>query len=171
MVIDDRRMPEDVRRQAEELKGLVYKAYKALKRGGDDLSSISMVAEQAVDEEWLLSEGQRLLQAGNWARADAVLTRAHRIRIDNPIVLSNLGWARFHNPNREPDTREDEAIDLLILATQFDPLDVNARFYLACALKARSDLEAALRQVIQGLRIRPEHVALNALLKELNAQS
>ncbi len=171
-VADDRRMPEDVRLQAEELKSMVYAAYKRLKRGDDDLLSDAPVTQQADNVEWLLSEGRRLIAEQSWAQADKVLSRAHRLKIDHAGVLSMLGWSRFHNPTREVEVREDEAVDLLILATQFDAENVDTRYYLARILAARNEIEGALRQAVQGLRIRPDHAEMGALLKTLRtAQS
>lgn len=169
VIADDRRMPEDVRLQAEELKSLVYAAHKTLKRGEAPVVSTS-VDDRMDDVEWLLQEGRRMIGAGNWSQADRVLSRAHRIRIDHPEVLSSLGWARLHNPNRPVPAREEEAQDLLGLALQFDPGASNIRYYLAEVLVARNDLEAAMQHATEGARLSPDHPELSALIGRLQAK-
>ena len=169
-VSQDRRMPEDVRLLAEELKSLVYSAYKSLKRG-DAPRSTSALEERMDDIDLLLTEGRRLMVAEKWSQADRVLSRAHRIRIDHPSVLSCLGWVRFHNPSRPLEARSDEALELLGLAIQFASSNADARHNLAMVLLKRGEPEKALRHARIGARLSPGDEPLTLLVESLEAQT
>lgn len=169
-VTQDRRMPADVRLLAEELKGLVYAAYKALKHG--EVPRSASASEGMVDDiDLLLKEGRRLMVAEKWPQSDRILSRAHRIRIDHPGVLSCLGWVRFHNPTRPAEARSDEALEFLVLAVQFASSNPDARHYLALVLLERGEPEKALRHARLGARLNPGHESLTQLVESLEAQT
>ena len=65
-----------------------------------------------------------------WEKADNVLTRARHHHINSTGILASLAWARFHNPSIAVAIRKQEAIDLLILATQLNTEDDLAKGYL-----------------------------------------
>jgi cytochrome c-type biogenesis protein CcmH/NrfG len=119
----------------------------------------------------MLEEGRALIGDRQWAGADRVLSRAHEKRIDHVSVLSNLGWARLHNPGVDLETRTEEGHDFLLLAEQFDPTDGDGQYYLAQVLVAVGRLEEAEQRAVRALKAIPEDAARKALVRKIKVLS
>lgn len=192
---DDLRLPRDVRDLAADLAQIVERAGLLLGRlatqgpgtplpppaprvGPPDRSLSSARADSRSDTstdirtagddpERLLDHGRRLIERGDWARADRVLSRARDIQLAHAGVLANLAWARIHNPNLPEATRREDARDLLLLAEQFDRDDVDGQYYLACLLHETGDHDGAARRVDRALAMDPAHVLAARLARQI----
>ena len=85
---------------------LVDKSAKTLQVGA--------VAQDAPEHVLLLGVGKRQMEAGDWYRADRVLTKAHQMCIEDATILANMAWARFHNPKVDEEQRQKEALENLL---------------------------------------------------------
>ena len=108
-----------------------------------------------------------MISKGEWAQADSVLTKAHRQQLDHAGVLSNLGWARLHNPDRPQDARADEGRDFLLLSEQFDPTNVDGQYFLAQYLLAANLVEAAAQRAKRAKEAAPGEPARAALHRKI----
>ncbi|HCH61684.1 MAG: hypothetical protein CL927_03740 [Deltaproteobacteria bacterium] len=85
----------------------------------------------------------------------------------NPKILAGLGWARFNNPKRPVEERQEEGRDYLLLAEQFDKTDVWTEWCLYKVFRALDDPEAALLRAKLVLRVQPKHPGALDAIKEL----
>ncbi len=96
-----------------------------------DLSSLTFAAPPVSEEEaiadHLLKMGQEAVEQGDWEGADQALSRARDIRIDQPLTLAWLAWARLHNEAIPGETRAKDALAMAILALQLSPEDMEVR--------------------------------------------
>ena len=115
----------------------------------------------------MLEQGMVLIDTNEFARADRVLTQARELAMTNPKILAGLGWARFNNPKRDKDEREEEGRDYLLLAEQFDKTDVWTEWCLYKVFRAMDDPEAALIRAKLVLKVKPSHSEAKAAVKEL----
>jgi CheY-like chemotaxis protein len=148
---DDASLPEPTRELAREALAMVRRARERWGRGGSTHSGAAPVPRELI----LLAQGQSLVDAGDFARADRVLTQGRDLAIANPDILTWLGVARLQNPERDPAVRAQEAIDMLLLAEQFAPDHDVALRWLARALLQRGDSRRALPRARRLLQILP----------------
>lgn len=118
-------------------------------------------------EQIMLEQGMVLVDAGDFARADRMLTQARDLAMVNPKILAALGWARFNNPDRPADERREEGRDYLLLAEQFDPKDTQTEWLLCKVLRMMGDDQAALRRARRVLSVDPDHADARVAVKEL----
>ena len=119
---------------------------------------------EAVDP---LEAGHVLLREARWEEADAWFETARDRLPGEPQVLAGLGWARYHNPRQPRDTREDDGIALLELASQFDPRFVDAHLRLAQIHAERGDLPRARDRARAATRAAPERADAAQCLREV----
>ncbi len=123
------------------------------------------------DDRWEaadpLEAGQALLREARWEEADAWFETARDRLPGEPQVLAGLGWARYHNPVQERETREEDGIAFLELAAQFDPRFADAHVRLAQIHAERGDLPRARDRARAATRAAPEHAEAAQLLRDL----
>ncbi|MEL6345025.1 MAG: response regulator [Myxococcota bacterium] len=164
---EDPSLEDEIRQMAGKLKSLVEGAYKRLRKGDNQPSNRDSGASTTIDEDMLLREGVRLISLNEWERADQILSKAHRMRIDHIAILAHLGWARFHNPTLDTVAREEEARDLLMLAAQFDPDDADTLFFLVKVLIHFGQVEDAQHRLERALTTHPADKRFRNLEQEL----
>jgi len=130
---------------------MVRRARERWGRGGATHSGAVPVPREMI----LLAQGQSLIDAGDFPRADRVLTQGRDLAIANPDILTWLGVARLQNPERDAGVRIQEAIDMLLLAEQFAPDHEVALRWLARALIQSGDLRRALPRARRLLQLCP----------------
>ena len=133
--------------------------------GSDDVAKGDVSSADRV--VILLEQGRKFVARGEWSAADAVLTQAHRDQLDHPGVLSNLGWARLHNPDREEAERTEEGRDFLLLGEQFDQEHVDGQYFLAQYLLASDLLEAAAQRAQRAKEAAPNDPGRVALHRKI----
>ena len=156
-------LPDETRALGRELAALVDKAEKAVASG----SSASIPS--AGDDLDLLAAGRRRIEAGAWAQADRVLTRARDVSLSDPEVLANLGWARLHNPEREPEARLEEGRDLLLLAEQLAPDTAEILAYTGEYFLMQGDIDRARTRAQLLIKAAPASRAGRDLLARCEA--
>jgi len=173
-VIDDEKLPQDVRDMAQTLLGMVDTAWDTIQEKGvaravqEARPSRPKPEAAARSEETVAFEaGLSAAKAEDWKRADAAFTRAHNLRIDNALTLAWLGWSRFHNENVGLELRTEEARDYLLLAEQFDPTMTLGQMYLAKLLVETGEPESAVLRLKRVLRLEEEHEEAQALLDSI----
>lgn len=127
----------------------------------------SAAAAGAMDEERLLALAHELIQQRQWEQAEKVLIKARQLKPDHIGVISNLGWARLHNPARPAAERAKGAQELLELAEQFDPQHAEGQYYLAELLYRLGEYAKALPRAERAARAAPENPAAASLARKL----
>ncbi len=122
-------------------------------------------------EAIMLEQAWVLIDAGDFPRADRVLTKARELAMANADILAALGWARFHNPERPAEQRTEEGRDFLMLAEQFDPAEPKILWMLCRVLAGSGKPEAALARAKRLVEIEPGHAEAKAMLKDLGGLS
>ena len=97
----------------------------------------------ALDQ--LVRDGIAAVSAGDWARADELLTQAHRCAPENANVAAHLGWARSQNPSASPDQRALDGVRMVELALEIDADCALGWRYLGALAAARGDVGEATR--------------------------
>ncbi len=157
--------PEETRELARRLVEKVQEAISSwgrrnIRAGGDPTTD-----REAI----MLEQGMVLIDSNEFARADRVLTLARELAMTNPKILAGLGWARFNNPKRPEEERQEEGRDYLLLAEQFDKSDVWTEWCLYKVFRQLNDPQAALLRAKLVLRVKPDHVKARAAVQELEA--
>lgn len=173
---------EEVRKLARQLLDKVQAAREWMSRHvlaedtedmptdpGSTAGSVAGVQTDA-EEKRLFDLGRQLIAEGEWSEADRILSQAHERRIDHPGLMAALGWARFNNRSLPDAERTAEALDLLLLAEQFDAEDPDVALYLALVLEATGDREGALRRARRAAELKRGDARVTALLERLEAR-
>jgi len=146
---------------------LVTKVEQAVSRWGYDQRRAE--GDPTTQREQVMYEqGMVLVDASDFARADRVLTKARDLAMANPGILAALGWARFNNPDREIEERQEEGKDYLLLAEQFNSRDPQAAWFLCQAFRMLGDDEAALHRARRVVALEPTHRDAKLAVKELS---
>jgi len=118
-------------------------------------------------EQVMLEQAKVLLEAHAFARADRVLVKARELAMANPGILAALGWARFHNPEKQKGEREEEGRDYLLLAEQFDPRDTEVLWQVAQVLDKMGNVDGARARADRIVSIDPSDKAAAAMARRL----
>lgn len=124
----------DAREYGSEILRRVDEAERSLADGGHGPDP--EVADQTA-------AGGVALERGDFARADRHLSAARRLAPNDASVLAHLAWARFKNPEHKRPAREEEALEYIAMALQFDAESAISWRYKGEIARARGDLEAA----------------------------
>lgn len=100
-------------------------------------------AERDADQERLLQRGIAAIRAGDWAAADAALSRARDLRMDDPLTLASLAWARLNNPRLPREQRVRDAHSYVQFAGQLAPEDPEIRELVSAVMKVAPALLVA----------------------------
>lgn len=130
-------------------------ADSAIPAPDDDTESLSAPTPSASELvlDSLVAQGIAAVSRGDWQRANELLERAHRRAPTNAVVTAHLGWARYQDPSRPRDVRENEGADLVESALQLDADCALAWRYCGEMAIARGDLVEATRCLALALRI------------------
>jgi tetratricopeptide (TPR) repeat protein len=156
-------LPDETRALGRDLAALVDKAEKAVGAGA------SASLPQTGEDLDLLAAGRRRIEAGAWAQADRVLTRARDLSLSDPDVLANLGWARLHNTERTDEERLEEGRDLLLLAEQLAPEAPEILAYTAEYFLMQGDIDRARTRARLLIKAAPASRAGRDLLARCEA--
>jgi hypothetical protein len=115
---NNRNISESSRQSVDRLKSLVIEAHRALKDGMPDASKSKR--SLLSSKESLLQEGMRLVNMQSWAQAYAVLARAQRLDMTDPLSMAYFGWAQYHHKGLDLGERVQEGSSHINLAYQFD---------------------------------------------------
>ena len=121
-------------------------------------------------EQVMLEQAKVLLEALAYSRADRVLVKARELAMANPGILAALGWARFHNPEKPKEDREEEGRDYLLLAEQFDPRDTEVLWQVAQVLEKMGNVAGALSRAERIILLAPGTKAAAGMVKRLSAE-
>jgi Flp pilus assembly protein TadD len=165
-IADDVRGQARVRELAARLLELV--AHAEEKWGHSD-RALSGTTDSPRELVWL-EQGRALIDAGDFPRADRVLSRARDLTIANPDILAWLGVARLGNPEHSEEERQSEGLDLLLLAEQFNPEHLTAVSWLARTYARSGQHDRALPRARRWARLAPEDSEASGLLAELQRQ-
>jgi hypothetical protein len=166
------RIADDVRGQArvrELATRLVELVSHAEEKWGHSERARTGAVESQRELVWL-EQGKALIDAGDFPRADRVLSKARDLTIANPNILAWLGVARLGNPDHSEEERQSEAIDLLLLAEQFNPEHLTAVSWLARTYARTGDVDRALSRARRWARLDPEDSEAKALVASLQRQ-
>jgi tetratricopeptide (TPR) repeat protein len=135
----------DAREYGSEILRRVADAEGALTNGGG-----STVDPEVADH---VAAGGVALERGDFARADRHFSTARRLAPNDPGVLAHLAWARFKNPEHKRPAREDEAIELIAMALQFDAESAITWRYKGEIARARGEHDAARTALQTAVRL------------------
>jgi len=166
-VIADRSSSAEVRVLALQIAKIVDMAHRNFNFDAVTSTGRGRASVFGDDIDELLEEGRSLIADRRWTEADRLLACAHKKRIDHVPVLANLGWARLHNPDLDPESRTEEGHDYLLLAEQFDPMDGDGQYYLAQVLLAAGRFEEAEERAARASKAVPEDTARKALVRKI----
>ena len=104
---------------------------------GGLLAHVAMggAANRDIDQERLLQRGIAAMNSGDWQAADAALSKARDLRMDDPLTLANLAWARVNNLSLPWPQRVSDARAYLRLASALAPEDTEARALALAVMK------------------------------------
>jgi hypothetical protein len=164
-------LPDEVRELAGRIGQVIRQAHRHFGfKGATGFEEPATPTQQISTSdrlEILLEQGRKFIARGEWSAADAILSEAHRDQLDHAGILSNLGWARLHNPNRDEEERTEEGRDFLLLGEQFDPHHVDGQYFLAQFMLASRLLEAAEARARRARDAAPGEPARNALYRKI----
>jgi cytochrome c-type biogenesis protein CcmH/NrfG len=123
--------------------------------------------EAPGEDEGPFQAGFQQAEAACWAAADQAFSKARALSPGSARNLAWLGWARLQNPQVPLEKREEEGMEYLRLAEQFDPENVESRWFLATVYAKRGETDAAIRRLSRVLILQPHHAEAAALLKKL----
>ena len=166
-IVDDEAYPEETRELAEKLVARIVHSVERWGHSQERAAADPTTAREQV----MLEQARVLIDAGDFPRADRVLTKARELAMANPLILASLGWARFHNPDKPVESRREEGRDYLLLAEQFDNAHVRTEWELCQVLRTMGEDAAALRRAERVLSLEPGHPdakeAVRALTEKL----
>ena len=104
---------------------------------GGLLAHVAMggAANRDIDQERLLQRGIAAMNSGDWQAADAALSKARDLRMDDPLTLANLAWARVNNLSLPWPQRVSDARAYLRLASALAPEDTEVRALALAVMK------------------------------------
>ena len=91
-------------------------------------------------QERLLQRGIAAMKSGDWQAADAALSKARDLRMDDPLTLANLAWARVNNLSLPWPQRVSDAKAYLWLAGELAPDDAEVRALAFAVMKVAPTL-------------------------------
>jgi tetratricopeptide (TPR) repeat protein len=133
-------------------------------------SQSSPPAQQEI-EELAFNEGVKAFSAGDHKRAVQCFRKARDERIDSVRNMAWLGWAVFHNTEKPPEERNEEALDLLRLASSFDPTHRQGQFFLSFVELKTGAVENAVKRLAILLKRYPGHKEAKKLMRMIEIKS
>lgn len=185
LLAEDEHLPAPLRHRAEVLLRLTKEAAKrvlgdrkvkeALEQGTvtkavPGLSQTAPPADQEL-EELAFDEGVKAFSANDYKRAVQCFRKARDERIDSVRNMAWLGWAVFHNTEKSQEEREEEALDLLRLASSFDPGHKQGQFFLAFVELKTGAVETAVKRLTILLKRYPGHKEAKKLMRMIEIKS
>jgi DNA-binding response OmpR family regulator len=175
---EDESLPTPIRRRAESILRLSKEAAKRVlsDRKGDSTqnetadSQSSPPAQQEL-EELAFNEGVKAFAAGDHKRAVQCFRKARDERIDSVRNMAWLGWAVFHNTEKPQEERNEEALDLLRLASSFDPSHRQGQFFLSFVELKTGAVENAVKRLTILLKRYPGHKEAKKLMRMIAIKS
>jgi len=101
--------------------------------------------------------------AATAADAPPVAEKARLLDPRNPLIVDTLGWVHHLLGNRT------EALRLLVQALRGAPANPDIRLHLAAAFDAAGQIEAAERELMLAIKLRPD-IDQRADVQELRAR-
>jgi tetratricopeptide (TPR) repeat protein len=133
-------------------------------------SHTSPPADQEL-EELAFNEGVKAFSTSDYKRAVQCFRKARDERIDSVRNMAWLGWAVFHNTEKPQEEREEEALDLLRLASSFDPSHKQGQFFLAFVELKTGAVENAIKRLTILLKRYPGHKEAKKLMRMIEIKS
>lgn len=113
--------------------------------GGGELISVEHLARASAQDprqQALLEGGRAAIAEEDWAKADRLLSAARDLRMDEPLTLAHLAWARLKNPTLPAKERERDAHAYIRLAGQLAPTNHEVGALLRAVLSSAGGLVA-----------------------------
>ena len=177
---NDNSMPKALQHRAEVLLRLSKEAAKRVLTNREVMDALDAAtptqksqrqapqgapSDQSI-EDMAYYEGSKAFSAGDHKRAVQCFRKARDERIDSVRNMAWLGWAVFHDKEKPEEERNEEALDLLHLASSFDPGHRQGQFFLAFVELKTEQAEQAVKRLRVLLKRYPDHAeAKNLLLK------
>ncbi len=167
---------EAIRTKADTLYAMLFEAFQTLVdpvkrrkydddviRGKTDETSDAGAATLNAEHQFL--KGERLLKAGNVAKAHEAFKAAYDLYPNESEYQACFGWTLFklHFPSDAATCAEGE--DLLRRAIKANGRNDKAYLYLGSIAKLRGDLDEAKRRFEKALEISPENADAKAELR------
>lgn len=178
---EDESLPTPIRRRAEAILRLTKEAAKRVlsdRKGDSDTSTQARTASsqssqpaQQELEELAFDEGVKAFSAGDHKRAVQCFRKARDERIDSVRNMAWLGWAVFHNTEKPQEERNEEALDLLRLASSFDPSHRQGQFFLSFVELKTGAVENAVKRLTILLKRYPGHKEAKKLMRMIAIKS
>jgi CheY-like chemotaxis protein/tetratricopeptide (TPR) repeat protein len=175
-------LPQALRHRAEVLLRLSKEATKRVLTNREVLEALGAVeptpgstkesgpATQSL-EDLAYSEGQKAFSAGDHKRAVQCFRKAHDERIDSARNMAWLGWSVFHQPEKPEEERNEEALDLLRLASSFDPTHRQGQFFLAYVELKTGQATQAIKRLQVLLKRYPDHTEAKKLMRLIQTKA
>jgi tetratricopeptide (TPR) repeat protein len=168
----DKTLPDPLRSRATILTRLTKQAEKRILTSremsealDDATTPAQRVPADQSTEELAYSEGVKAFSAGNYKRAVQCFKKARDERIDSARNMAWLGWALFHQKELPEAERNEEAMDLLWLASTFDPTHRQAQFFLAFVEFKTGEAKKAETRLNVLLKTHTDHKEAKRLLQ------
>jgi hypothetical protein len=123
---------ESARQTVDRLQAIVIEAHRSLKEGKPE--AVKPKRSLLNSRESLLQEGMRLVDMQSWAKAYAVLARAQRLGMMDPLSMAYLGWAQYHHKGLDPEERVREGSSHINLAYQFEQVHPDICYFFVFLL-------------------------------------
>jgi predicted CXXCH cytochrome family protein len=124
--------------------------YRAAKDSGKAIHFLEEASRRAPSSEIVMLElGNALMEAGQWARAEAAFRRARTLRPDDAEAWGLLGWVLWQQD------KKTEARTALETGVKLDPDSPDLRNYLGALYMGSGDPAAAEREFRAAIQIDP----------------
>jgi CheY-like chemotaxis protein len=156
-IMKDPKAESEAKQLANQMLRLVENAVENMATG---------TLKDAAEHEKLHDLGKRFITSMEWTKADKALSKAHQMCIEDSGILAAMGWARFHNPEKNPESRREEAMESLMLALHLDSSNVDTLVYLSRAYLSIGQPENALTSIRRATTLTPD-TAVQDLRQEI----
>ncbi|MEC7984506.1 MAG: hypothetical protein VX278_05045 [Myxococcota bacterium] len=123
----------------EEIRHTAREMLKVVKKASGKFFSNEIDASKPQHIQ-LFEYAKQLMEQKNWEKAQKALHKAHQMRIEDPNILSHLGWAQYKNDA----SNFDEALENLQLSLHLEPSSVDTLIFLSKIFVEKEDYESAM---------------------------
>jgi CheY-like chemotaxis protein len=164
----------EVRNKGKEIYQAIGYAYDVLRDPGRRAQYVASLSREPSPPpptdpgEQEFQAGERLLQLGDFAGAQACFVRALRYNPREPEYLRELGWALYQTHRQgSNDEMVVRAVNLIRKALSSSPHDDRAYFCLGCIYLERGEREVARKLLSRALKYNPANGDAARLLQSM----
>lgn len=136
----------------------------------DAIGDATDEANAILNAEHQFLKGERLLEAGNLAKALEAFKAAVELYPKESEYKACYGWALFKLSHPADPAKADEGERIITEALAVNPRNDKAHYFLGAIAKAKGDPERAVAELEKALELQPENVDAQRELRALDIE-